>query len=53
MVAGQFRQVCQRIEGLRQSMIELQRELVARVAVGPDQGGPGEGAKAAFLLELR
>ncbi len=52
MVAEQFRQVCQRIESLRQSMIELQRELVARVAVGPDQGGPGEGAKAAFLLEL-
>ncbi len=33
-------------------MINLQRELVSRVAVGPDQGGPGEGEKAAFLEEL-
>jgi succinyl-diaminopimelate desuccinylase len=47
-----FRRVCERLAGYRQEMIELQRELVSRVAVGPDQGGPGEGAKAAFLAEL-
>jgi succinyl-diaminopimelate desuccinylase len=33
-------------------MIDLQRELVARVAVGPDQGGPGEAEKAVFLEDL-
>ena len=33
-------------------MIDLQRELVCRNAVGPEQGGPGEGDKAAFLMDL-
>jgi len=33
-------------------MIGLQRELVCRNAVGPDNGGPGEGAKAAYLQGL-
>lgn len=47
-----FNQVCRQIDGYRQDMIDLQRELVARVAVGPDQGGPGEGEKAAFLENL-
>ncbi len=47
-----FRQVSARLGEYRQEMIELQRELVSRVAVGPDQGGPGEGAKAAFLVDL-
>jgi len=36
----------------QQQMIDLQRELVSRNAVGPDHGGPGEGEKAAFLTEL-
>ena len=30
-------------------MIDLQRELVRRVAVGPDNHGPGEAEKAEFL----
>jgi succinyl-diaminopimelate desuccinylase len=52
MSMKQFSEVCSRIDGYRQAMIELQRELVARVAVGPDQGGPGEAEKAAFLTDL-
>ncbi|OPX20671.1 MAG: diaminopimelate aminotransferase [Desulfobacca sp. 4484_104] len=47
----QFERVKQRIAGYRDEMIALQRELVRRVAVGPDSDGPGEGEKAAFLTE--
>jgi len=47
-----FSQVSERLEQYREEMVNLQRELVSRVAVGPDQGGPGEGEKAAFLEEL-
>ncbi len=49
---GHFQRVREHLEGARQEMIDLQRELVARVAVGPDNGGPGEGEKAKFLLTL-
>ncbi len=48
----QFSRVAERLGQYRHEMINLQRELVARVAVGPDQGGPGEGEKAAFLRDL-
>jgi succinyl-diaminopimelate desuccinylase len=48
----QFKQMCSRIDDYRENMIDLQRELVSRVAVGPDQGGPGEAEKAAFLTDL-
>jgi succinyl-diaminopimelate desuccinylase len=48
----QFSQVSERLMQFREEMINLQRELVSRVAVGPDQGGPGEGDKAAFLQDL-
>lgn len=41
-----------RIAGYRDEMIALQRELVRRVAVGPDNDGPGEGEKAAYLAEM-
>ncbi len=47
-----FQQVSERLAGYREAIIDLQRELVSRPAVGPDQGGLGEGAKAAFLTEL-
>lgn len=47
-----FQRLCQCLEGYRQEMVALQRELVGRVAVGPDQGGPGEGEKAAFVKDL-
>ena len=49
---AQFQQVTERLGQYREEMVNLQRELVRRVAVGPDQGGPGEGEKAAFLREL-
>jgi succinyl-diaminopimelate desuccinylase len=44
-----FTRLQQLIAGYRQEMIALQRELVRRVAVGPDNHGPGEAEKAAFL----
>jgi succinyl-diaminopimelate desuccinylase len=48
----QFPQLYEHLGTYRQAMIDLQRELVSRNAVGPEQGGPGEGEKAAFLLNL-
>ncbi len=49
-----FARLQQRIAGYRQDMISMQRELVRRVAVGPDNHGPGEAEKADFLTgELR
>jgi succinyl-diaminopimelate desuccinylase len=47
-----FFRVAERLGQYQEEMINLQRELVSRVAVGPDQGGPGEGEKAAFLTDL-
>ncbi len=47
-----FIRVAERLGQYQEEMINLQRELVSRVAVGPDQGGPGEGEKAAFLTDL-
>jgi succinyl-diaminopimelate desuccinylase len=48
----QFSRVSERLGQYREEMISLQRELVSRVAVGPDQGGPGEAEKALFLKNL-
>ena len=48
----EFSRISERLEQYREEMINLQRELVSRVAVGPDQGGPGEGEKAAYLQNL-
>jgi succinyl-diaminopimelate desuccinylase len=48
----QFRLLGERLGTYRQEMIDLQRELVCRNAVGPEQGGPGEWDKAAFLMDL-
>ncbi len=47
-----FRLLGERLGAYRQEMIDLQRELVSKNAVGPDQGGPGEGEKAAYLSDL-
>jgi succinyl-diaminopimelate desuccinylase len=47
-----FQRLSELLTGYRQEMVELQRELVRRNAVGPENGGPGEGGKAAFLKEL-
>jgi succinyl-diaminopimelate desuccinylase len=48
----EFQRVFDRLANYRQDMLDLQRELVCRNAVGPDQGGPGEAEKAAFLAAL-
>jgi succinyl-diaminopimelate desuccinylase len=39
------------IDGYRKEVIRLQKELTARVALGPENGGSGEHDKAAFLQE--
>ena len=44
-----FDRVCRRLDTYRDRMIELQRELVRRPAIGPTSGGEGEAEKAAFL----
>ncbi len=49
-----FTRIQELIAGYRHEMIAMQRELVRRNAVGPDNQGPGEAAKAAYLAdELR
>lgn len=56
---GTFSRIKEIIAGYRQDMIAMQRELVRRVAVGPDNRGPtakvpGEAPKADYLArELR
>ena len=47
-----FWQLFARLGDYRQEMIDLQRQLVSRDAVGPGEGGPGEGEKAEFLAGL-
>lgn len=52
--AENFNRLQEIIAGYRQGMIDMQQQLVRRVAVGPDNQGPGEAAKAAYLAaELR
>ena len=46
-----FDRVATRIDASEEEMIQLQRDLCARPAVGPDSGGTGEAAKASFLME--
>jgi succinyl-diaminopimelate desuccinylase len=47
-----YQRVAVRLGDYQQQVIDWQRELVSRNAVGPDHGGPGEGEKAAFLAEM-
>jgi succinyl-diaminopimelate desuccinylase len=47
-----FRRVSERLDTYHEQVIALQRELVSRVALGPQVGGVGEGDKAAFLEDL-
>jgi succinyl-diaminopimelate desuccinylase len=46
-----FKKVSQRIDSYREAMIELQTELCAHPAVGPENGGDGELLKANFLKD--
>ncbi|HIJ58320.1 MAG TPA: M20 family metallo-hydrolase [Deltaproteobacteria bacterium] len=41
-----------RINGYREDIIQLQQELTARVALGPDNGGQGEHEKASYIKGL-
>jgi len=47
-----FRQACARLDGWREEMIEMQKQLVARPALGPENGGQGEWERARYLLEV-
>ncbi len=44
--------IFQRIDASRDEIIQVQRELTARVALGPDNGGPGEHEKAVYIKGL-
>ena len=48
---ARLHQVFEKIEGSREDIITLQRELTARVALGPDNGGMGEHEKAEYLKD--
>ena len=50
--AEKFRLVSERLDTYPDQVIELQRQLVSRVALGPEVGGTGEADKAAFLAEV-
>ena len=50
--AERFRLVSERLDTYQEQVIELQRQLVSRVALGPEVGGTGEADKAAFLTEV-
>ena len=44
--------MCERLDTYQEKAIELQRQLVSRVALGPEVGGTGEADKAAFLTDV-
>ena len=46
------RRVCEQLDTYHEAAIELQRGLVACVALGPESDGDGEVEKAAFLTDL-
>ncbi len=50
--AERFRLVGERLDTYQEKVIELQRQLVSRVALGPEVGGTGEADKAAFLTQV-
>ena len=49
---SQMKSVFSRIDSYRDEIIDLQRELTARVALGPQNGGSGEHEKIAFIKDL-
>jgi succinyl-diaminopimelate desuccinylase len=50
--AEKFRLVSERLDTYPEQVIELQRQLVSRMALGPEVGGTGEADKAAYLTEV-
>jgi succinyl-diaminopimelate desuccinylase len=49
---SELQKVFDRIDGLRNEVIQLEGELTSRVALGPDNGGSGEHEKTAFVKGL-
>jgi succinyl-diaminopimelate desuccinylase len=49
---SELQNVFDRIEGLRDEVIQLETELTSRVALGPENGGSGEHEKTAFVKGL-
>jgi succinyl-diaminopimelate desuccinylase len=49
---SELKNVFDRIDGLRNEVVQLEGELTSRVALGPDNGGSGEHEKAAFVKGL-
>ncbi|MCD4717245.1 MAG: M20 family metallo-hydrolase [Desulfobacterales bacterium] len=49
---SELQNVFDRIDGLRDEVIQLEGELTSRVALGPDNGGSGEHEKAAYVKGL-
>ena len=47
-----LKKVFKRIDGYREEIINLQRDLTARVALGPENNGSGEREKAIFIKGL-
>ena len=50
--AEKFQRLIERLDTYPDQVVELQRQLVSRVALGPEVGGVGEADKAAFLAEV-
>jgi succinyl-diaminopimelate desuccinylase len=46
-----FERLSRRIDGYYNEMIEFQKELTAKIALGPDNSGQGEWERARFLIE--
>ena len=46
---SELEKVFKKIEGYRDEIIDLQRDLTSKVALGPDNGGTGEHEKAEYL----
>jgi len=47
-----LKRIFEHIEGSRDEIIQVQRELTARVALGPENGGSGEHEKTAYINGL-
>ena len=44
-------QIFKRIDGYREAVVDLQRELTSRIALGPENKGSGEHDKADYLMD--
>ena len=50
--AERFRRLSEHLDTYTDQVIELQRQRVSGMALGPEVGGVGEADKAAFLAEV-